>query len=164
MGDGSDETSKLTCERGCEQSGGLQDHPDQLQPGAAAALPHGRMVADGHGLNKSLKALGKLVHILKDVSLYNSCVSHLQATIMTDPETADKTYIGPMTPEVVATIIEKVRGGGTLVRVAVSSAGCVITGDVAATRHGMLIVNGVCAAMCRSALTRCCRPWAARPR
>ncbi len=33
-----------------------------------------------------------------------------QATIMTDPETADKTYIGPMTPEVVASIIEKVRG------------------------------------------------------
>ncbi len=29
---------------------------------------------------------------------------------MTDPETADKTYIGPMTPEVVASIIEKVRG------------------------------------------------------
>ena len=28
---------------------------------------------------------------------------------MTDPETADKTYIGPMTPEVVAEIIEKVR-------------------------------------------------------
>lgn len=27
---------------------------------------------------------------------------------MTDPETADKTYIGPMTPEVVAEIIEKV--------------------------------------------------------
>jgi hypothetical protein len=28
---------------------------------------------------------------------------------MTDPETADKTYIGPMTPDVVAEIIEKVR-------------------------------------------------------
>lgn len=33
---------------------------------------------------------------------------HPQATIMTDPETADKTYIGPMTPDVVAEIIEKV--------------------------------------------------------
>ena len=32
-----------------------------------------------------------------------------QATIMTDPETANRTYIGPMTPELVEEIIEKVR-------------------------------------------------------
>lgn len=32
----------------------------------------------------------------------------LQATIMTDPETADQTYIGPMTPELVEEIIAKV--------------------------------------------------------
>ena len=32
----------------------------------------------------------------------------LQATIMTDPGTADKTYIGPMIPELVEEIIEKV--------------------------------------------------------
>jgi len=31
-----------------------------------------------------------------------------QATIMTDPETADQTYIGPMTPELVEQIIAKV--------------------------------------------------------
>lgn len=32
----------------------------------------------------------------------------LQATIMTDPETADRTYIGPMTLEAVEEIIAKV--------------------------------------------------------
>lgn len=32
----------------------------------------------------------------------------MQATIMTDPGTADRTYIGPMTPELVEEIIEKV--------------------------------------------------------
>ena len=32
------------------------------------------------------------------------------ATIMTDPETADRTYIGPMTPELVEQIIVKVCG------------------------------------------------------
>ena len=32
----------------------------------------------------------------------------LQATIMTDPGTADRTYIGPMSPELVEEIIEKV--------------------------------------------------------
>ena len=31
-----------------------------------------------------------------------------QATIMTDPGTADRTYIGPMTPEMVEKIIIKV--------------------------------------------------------
>jgi carbamoyl-phosphate synthase large subunit len=36
------------------------------------------------------------------------------ATIMTDPETADKTYIGPMTPDVVAEIIEKERPDAVL--------------------------------------------------
>jgi carbamoyl-phosphate synthase large subunit len=44
------------------------------------------------------------------------------ATIMTDPELADATYIEPITPEMVAKIIEKERP------------------------------------------TRCCRPWAGRPR
>ena len=33
----------------------------------------------------------------------------LQATIMTDPGTADRTYIGPMTPELVEEIIAKAR-------------------------------------------------------
>ena len=30
---------------------------------------------------------------------------------MTDPGMADRTYIGPMTPELVEQILEKVRGG-----------------------------------------------------
>lgn len=34
------------------------------------------------------------------------------ATIMTDPGTADRTYVGPMTPELVEQIIEKVGQGG----------------------------------------------------
>ena len=35
-------------------------------------------------------------------------IAGVQATIMTDPETADRTYIGPMTPELVEEIIAKV--------------------------------------------------------
>ncbi len=35
--------------------------------------------------------------------------SFVQATIMTDPGTADRTYIGPMTPEMVEEIIQLVR-------------------------------------------------------
>jgi carbamoyl-phosphate synthase large subunit len=31
------------------------------------------------------------------------------ATIMTDPGTADRTYVGPMTPELVEQILAKVR-------------------------------------------------------
>ena len=34
------------------------------------------------------------------------------ATIMTDPGTADRTYVGPMTPELVEQILEKVGGWG----------------------------------------------------
>ena len=50
------------------------------------------------------------------------------ATIMTDPETADRTYIEPITPEIVAKIIEKERpdallptmGGQTALNTALS--------------------------------------------
>ena len=49
------------------------------------------------------------------------------ATIMTDPDMADRTYIEPITPEIVAKIIAKER-----------------------TPY--------------PAASRCCRPWAARPR
>lgn len=38
----------------------------------------------------------------------NASFRRLQATIMTDPETADRTYIGPMTLEAVEEIIAKV--------------------------------------------------------
>ena len=52
------------------------------------------------------------------------------ATIMTDPETADRTYIEPLTPEIVAKVIEKERpdallptmGGQTALNLAVSLA------------------------------------------
>src|SRR5207237_1925646 len=36
------------------------------------------------------------------------------ATIMTDPELADRTYVEPLTPEVVAAIIERERPGALL--------------------------------------------------
>ena len=36
------------------------------------------------------------------------------ATIMTDPDTADKVYIEPLTPETVAKIIEKERPDGII--------------------------------------------------
>jgi len=36
---------------------------------------------------------------------------HAQATIMTDPGMADRTYVGPMTPELVEQILDKVRVG-----------------------------------------------------
>jgi len=36
------------------------------------------------------------------------------ATIMTDPDTADKVYIEPLTPEIVAKIIEKERPDGII--------------------------------------------------
>ena len=39
--------------------------------------------------------------------LVDLCVA--QATIMTDPGTADRTYIGPMTPELVEEILAKAR-------------------------------------------------------
>ena len=38
----------------------------------------------------------------------------LQATIMTDPGTADRTYLGPMTPELVEEIIANERPDAVL--------------------------------------------------
>ena len=56
------------------------------------------------------------------------------ATIMTDPETADRTYVEPLDPDVLAAIIEQERpdallptlGGQTALNLAMrwSSAGC----------------------------------------
>lgn len=42
---------------------------------------------------------------------YTICVllETVQATIMTDPGMADATYVGPMTPELVEQILDKVR-------------------------------------------------------
>ena len=52
-----------------------------------------------------------------------------QATIMTDPETADQTYIGPMTPELVEQIIAKVSGGAGV------SANLALTDTMACTKR-----------------------------
>src|SRR3984893_251319 len=47
--------------------------------------------------------------VLKQEGIRVSLVNSNPATIMTDPEIADATYVEPITPEVVATIIEKER-------------------------------------------------------
>ena len=44
---------------------------------------------------------------LRDEGLYVILVNSNPATIMTDPETADRTYVEPLTPEIVAQIIER---------------------------------------------------------
>ena len=44
----------------------------------------------------------------------NSRTESTQATIMTDPGTADRTYIGPMTPELVEEIIANERPDAVL--------------------------------------------------
>ena len=46
---------------------------------------------------------------LKEEGYYVILVNSNPATIMTDPETADRTYVEPVTPETVAKIIEKER-------------------------------------------------------
>lgn len=40
-----------------------------------------------------------------------------KATIMTDPGMADRTYVGPMTPELVEQILDKVGGGQGILRI-----------------------------------------------
>ena len=67
---------------------------------------------------------------LRDEGYEVVLVNSNPATIMTDPETADRTYIEPLTPEIVAKIIEKERpdallptmGGQTALNLAVSLA------------------------------------------
>jgi carbamoyl-phosphate synthase large subunit len=68
--------------------------------------------------------------VLRDEGYYVILVNSNPATIMTDPATADRTYIEPITPEVGAQIIEKERpdailptmGGQTALNTAVSLA------------------------------------------
>ncbi|ELS32621.1 MULTISPECIES: carbamoyl-phosphate synthase large subunit [Pseudanabaena] len=68
--------------------------------------------------------------VLRDEGYYVILVNSNPATIMTDPATADRTYIEPITPEVVAQIIEKERpdailptmGGQTALNTAVALA------------------------------------------
>ncbi|MBW4470316.1 MAG: carbamoyl-phosphate synthase large subunit [Stenomitos rutilans HA7619-LM2] len=67
---------------------------------------------------------------LRDEGYEVVLVNSNPATIMTDPETADRTYVEPLTPEIVAKIIEKERpdallptmGGQTALNLAVSLA------------------------------------------
>jgi len=47
--------------------------------------------------------------VLKDEGIRVVLVNSNPATIMTDPEFADATYIEPITPEIVAKVIEKER-------------------------------------------------------
>src|SRR5690625_271806 len=70
--------------------------------------------------------------VLRDEGLRVILVNSNPATIMTDPEFADATYIEPITPDVVASIIAKERpdailptlGGQTAVNTAIALAGC----------------------------------------
>jgi carbamoyl-phosphate synthase large subunit len=65
---------------------------------------------------------------LRDEGLYVVLVNSNPATIMTDPETADRTYVEPLTPEIVAQIIERERpdailptvGGQTALNLAIA--------------------------------------------
>src|SRR5512134_1515402 len=67
------------------------------------------------------------IKVLKKEGLRVSLVNSNPATIMTDPEYADRTYIEPLTPEVVAKVIERERpdallptvGGQTALNLAV---------------------------------------------
>lgn len=68
--------------------------------------------------------------VLKEEGYEVVLVNSNPATIMTDPQTADRTYIEPITPEIVAQIIEKERpdailptmGGQTALNTAVALA------------------------------------------
>ncbi|ROR71696.1 carbamoyl-phosphate synthase large subunit [Bogoriella caseilytica] len=70
------------------------------------------------------------VRVLREEGIRVILVNSNPATIMTDPEMADATYVEPITPEVVATIIEKERpdallptlGGQTALNAAISLA------------------------------------------
>ncbi len=85
------------------------------------------------------------VKTLKDEGYRIVLVNSNPATIMTDPELADATYIEPITPEIVAKIIEKERyvvpggfallptmGGQTALNCALIPAQ---TGDIGKIRH-----------------------------
>ena len=52
--------------------------------------------------------------VLREEGLRVILVNSNPATIMTDPETADVTYVEPITPEIVASIIEKERPDAVL--------------------------------------------------
>lgn len=94
---------------------------------------------------------------------YLSRRSVVQATIMTDPGMADRTYIGPMTPELVEQILAKVRsnrsGGGawydTIKLSAISPVLPLLVGFAQAHKPSHY--------HCRNALMLSCPPWVVRP-
>ncbi|MCC7192249.1 MAG: carbamoyl-phosphate synthase large subunit [Phycisphaeraceae bacterium] len=71
------------------------------------------------------------------------------ATIMTDPETADRTYIEPITPEAVTKIIEKEKGGKYHIDALLPTLGgqtalncaCKLFDDGVLTRHGVEMIG-----------------------
>ncbi len=71
------------------------------------------------------------IKVLKKEGLRVSLVNSNPATIMTDPEYADRTYIEPLTPEAVEAVLERERpdallptvGGQTALNLAVELAG-----------------------------------------
>ena len=70
------------------------------------------------------------VKVLKQEGVRVSLVNSNPATIMTDPEYADRTYVEPLTPEAVETVLERERpdallptvGGQTALNLAVELA------------------------------------------
>ncbi len=81
---------------------------------------------------------------LRDEGFEVILVNSNPATIMTDPETADRTYIEPLTPEIVEKIIERERpdallptmGGQTALNLAVS-----LAKNGALERHGVELIG-----------------------
>jgi hypothetical protein len=93
-----------------------------------------------------------------------------QATIMTDPDTANRTYIGPMTPELVETIIAKARHPRCIAALRPLPAahepmrGVLRCGRIAACDAAQGLTPGTAVVMSRRSRMRFCPPWAARPR
>jgi len=78
--------------------------------------------------------------VLRDEGYYVILVNSNPATIMTDPATADRTYIEPITPEVVAQIIEKERPDALLPTMGGQTA---LNTAVALAKNGVLEKYGV---------------------
>jgi carbamoyl-phosphate synthase large subunit len=63
------------------------------------------------------------IKVLKKEGLRVSLVNSNPATIMTDPEYADRTYVEPLTPEAVEAILERERPDALLPTVGRSASG-----------------------------------------
>ena len=61
--------------------------------------------------------------VLKDEGIRVVLVNSNPATIMTDPEIADRTYVEPLTPEILAQIIERERPDALLPTVGSTASG-----------------------------------------